>query len=223
MNKCMVTRHFDFYCEPIEETAADMSRALESNFERIIKDLKVTIRHRVKVYIYPDLKSFHQAIKAPDAPDWVVGGAWKNKLMIVSPNAPGLPHNYDGMIKVAVHELTHIAIWSINPHTGRIPTWLNEGLALYEAQQITDEQLNHLRNTTEIPHLNDLQKEFLSFGQKNGYLYSFSIVQFIMNRYGLEALIALIKGPGKLQKVLGIDENHFESEWKNSMLNGDRT
>lgn len=165
------------------------------------------------------MKSFHQAIKAPGAPNWVVGGAWKNKLMIVSPNASGLPHNFDGMIKVAVHELTHIAVWSINPHTCRIPLWLNEGLALYEARQITDEELDYLRNAAEIPHLNDLQKGFLSFGEKNGYLYSFSIVQFIMNRYGFESLIALIKEPGKFQRIFGIDEKRFESEWKNSILN----
>lgn len=49
MRKSFMTNRFDFYCEPIEETASDLSRVLESNFERIIKDLKVTIENRVKV------------------------------------------------------------------------------------------------------------------------------------------------------------------------------
>lgn len=42
----------------------------------------------------------------------------------------------DYMIKVAIHEFTHVLVRKINKEG--VPIWLNEGIATFEANQMDD-------------------------------------------------------------------------------------
>lgn len=89
------TAHFGYYCRKADTRCLkDLAGSLEQNYVRITSDLEYEPDYKVKVYIYKDIKTFHQAIKMPFAPDWVIGSAVGNTVKMVSPINPGKVHNY---------------------------------------------------------------------------------------------------------------------------------
>ena len=68
--------HFNYYSTKTDkESLDDLEEQLESNYERISKDLQVTLDEKIKVTIYPNISDFHKAIGMMAAEDWLVGVA----------------------------------------------------------------------------------------------------------------------------------------------------
>ncbi len=108
------SQHFDFY-STIDDTEVldSLAATLENNYYRITKHLGIQIDTKIKVKVYPDLKTFHSAIQLPDAPDWVVGSCISDELLMVSPVNPGNSHTYQSLMQVIVHEFVHIAVYLV--------------------------------------------------------------------------------------------------------------
>ncbi|MTI71208.1 MAG: hypothetical protein FH751_13240 [Firmicutes bacterium] len=127
------TEHFIFNYKIYDKKAVDdLAKILEENYERIVNDIKPTIEpSTIKVYVYPSIDEFHKAVYKPDASDGFVGYTLSaTEFAIVSPNNPGNVHNYEDILKTAVHEFTHIVVGIVRMP----PRWLNESIALYEAE-----------------------------------------------------------------------------------------
>lgn len=182
-------------------------------FEKI---LCVISKLYIKGEIYPDIKSFHNAIEVPNVPSWVVGIGWENKIKMVSPLNPGGQHTYDSLMQVVVHEFTHIAISNINSGLESIPIWLNEGIATYEANQISNNDrsvIKEMLDNNNVPSLSEMSSE--SFAEVGGYLFSYTIIEYIIESYGYDTIISLIKMPEDLENILENTINEFENNWKN--------
>lgn len=214
--------HFIFYSNTDDKNILkDLSKTLEDNYERITNDLSQTLKRKVDVYIYPDLDTFHKAIGESDAPDWVVGTAIPStyKIQMVNPLNAGGRQQADVM-KVVIHEFTHIVIGNINSNLSRIPIWLNDGVATYEAGQdeTTDKVIADVKKSNKYYTLKDIESMgSYDFGKKGGYQFSYLYVKYIVDEYGYDKLVALIKQPSQFQNILGVTQGDFEKAWFSSL------
>lgn len=214
------SQHFDFYAASSDFGVLDsLATTLEQNYSRITGRLGISIDNKIQVKVFPDVKSFHMAIGQPQSPEWVVG-TWNGAaLMIVSPLNPGSMHTYASLIQVAIHEFVHMAVYYACGEKGLagVPRWLNEGYAQYEAGQIN----NHVRRSVRAmvqenapPTWAQLDRaSAMEFGSMNGYGFSASIVEFLVQTYGIEKLVMLIKKPEKMEDIYGSSKTSLENEW----------
>jgi hypothetical protein len=211
------TKHFKFHCKEQDNSCLkDLSYALEENFTRITNDLHTSLKKKIDVYIYSDLSAYHKAINQPDAPSWLVGNAVcdANIIQIVNPsNADGRP--YSDFLKVIVHEFTHIVEYNINSDVNGIPKWLDEGVAVFEAEQDsgTDKVLYKAKSDNNFPSLKDLETDSYTFGNMKGYQFSYSIIDYLLKTYKYDKLIAIIKSPSDFEKILGESKEDFQKKW----------
>ncbi len=214
------SKHFTFYSTSSDSKVLDsLAITLENNYSRITNRLGIQIEKKVKVKVFPDLKSFHVAIKYPDAADWVVGSSIDDELLMVSPLNPGSYHTYKSLMQVIVHEFAHIAVYYARGEKGSntLPRWLNEGYAQYEAGQI-DENIRKLVEKSMIgktpPTWSQLDNApAMEFGQMNGYGLSVMIVEFLINKYSIDKLVLLIKEPENSENIYGLSKNDLETQW----------
>ena len=211
------SEHFIFYAYDEDKSCLnDLESALESNYDRITNDLQVTLDHKITIDIYPDLDMFHSAIGEPEAEEWLVGVYMNGTIKMVSPLHPGNQHSYESLMKVIVHEFTHVLVSELSLSSHDIPIWLNEGVAVYEAEQFSNDAETLIRDLIKhdtIPTLDDLDNS--NFGELHGYQLSYTAVEYIVVECGYASLIALIKNPSDMQSILGMDMTQFETAWKN--------
>lgn len=197
------TEHFAVYYYPVDETCVNVILGnLESNYPRIVSDLKPDKLPKIVVRMYPDLKTFHAAIGVPDAPEWVVGVAsGSSEFWIVSPLNPGRSHTYAEMAAtVPVHEFTHCVIRNITGNSA-VPRWLGEAVALYEANQTT-----RPTSFTTLAQLNNPNDTAI-------YTFGYSICEFIVSKWGREGLGKLVWERGDTEKALDLSESEFQQAW----------
>lgn len=215
-----ITQHFAFYSTQGDINVLDsLAETLENSYSRITNRLGVRIEKRINVKVYPDVKSFHVAINYPDAPDWVVGSSNDDELTMVSPSNPGSYHTYKSLMQVAVHEFVHIAVYYTSRGNGgnAIPRWLNEGYAQYEAGQINDGVRKYVRSSLSgktPPTWAQLEtSSAMEFGNMNGYGLSVMIVEFLVNNYGIDKLVLMIKEPENIEIIYGLSKDNLEKQW----------
>lgn len=210
--------HFIFYYSHQEQSIDDLTNILESNFTRISAHFPYNPKRKIKVYIYKDLDSFHYyACGLRSLPKWVVGMADSGGIRLVTPKHDGAVHNEDDFHKIIVHELTHVIIHNHNKH---IPNWLHEGIAVYEADQMTSSAIEYIAKSVhkeEIPRIEQLECDSVTFGERNGYDWSCTIIHFIVHKYGYDHLLELCKNPHNFEKVFGYSKPEFEKRWIDSL------
>lgn len=191
LNLELTSENFNYYSKKEDsKVLKELSTILESNYLRITKNMSTSFNSKIDVLIYPDLKTFHNAINYPDAPDWVVGAASKNELKMVSPLNPGSEHSYESLMKAIVHELAHTVVLNFRKQgLVGLPNWLNEGYAYYEAGQRTENEFHTIQSNLlnkEIPSWQELRDANTSqFGDIGGYGISATIIEFLIESYGI--------------------------------------
>lgn len=212
--------YFDFYSEDKDKEALnDLEKTLNKNFLELTDIMQTSFVAKIAVIIYPDIKEFHKAINIENAPDWVVGAAGKNELKMVSPLNPGNVHSYESLIKSIVHELCHSVVINMREQ-GQVglPKWLDEGFAFYYAKQLTEEIKKDILSGTkqsEIPSWEFLNNVgMVKFGDNNGYVFSASIVEFLINNYGYDSIRKLILQPNDFKNIFGLPEFELEKNWR---------
>ncbi len=214
------TEHFNLFSTTKDSIVLDtLALVLENNYAKITGHLGITLDKKTTVKVFPDLTSFHKAINTPEAPDWVVGSCMNNELLMVSPLNPGSVHTFSSLLQVIVHEFAHLAVFYALDEKGisTLPQWLSEGFAQYEAGQIND----HIKRIvvsgfkkTAPPTWEQLSSaSMLEFGQMNGYAISVTIVEFLVNTYGMEKLVALLKAPEHIETIYGLSQENLEKQW----------
>jgi len=211
------TPHFIIYYKEIDKPCIDkVSDVLENNYNRITVIFKQQLQEKLTIEIHSDINQLHIALGFPDAPDWIRGGIVVDKIIIASPLNPPPGSQFDNVLNTAVHEFVHIIVNKINDNT---PRWLNEGIACYEAK---DNDENWIRETINrglvnntIPTFDDLNtgEDFETFFKRNGYQYSYSIVESIIEEFGYDKLYIFIKSPNNFVDIFGITEYQLQNKW----------
>jgi hypothetical protein len=211
------TNHFIIdYTEFDQLCIAKVSEVLEDNYDRITTNFKQQLEEKLIIELHPDHKQLHIALGFPDAPDWVRGGLGIGKIAIASPLNPPPGSEFHNVLNTAVHEFVHIIVNRINENT---PRWLNEGIAGYEAKDNNENWIiktvkSGLLNNT-VPNFNDLDTgdDFETFFNRDGYQYSYTIVEAIVNLFGYNKLCSLIKSPSNYVATLGVTEAELQHMW----------
>ena len=198
------SEHFIFFTEKAkeaEEPVPLLAKELESNYDRITMDLQVDAAEKFRVYIFTDIDTFHQASGQRGASATHVGTTHGTDTWLVSPLNTGGALTTQEVVRVGVHEFTHALVNYINgsleENNYEIPIWLNEGLAGYEAQQMNPEwraRMIELVADNKIPSIaTDLTPQ--KWEQVKGFPYSITLVEYMVDEFGFDRIIAIIKSP----------------------------
>ncbi len=178
----------------------------------------------VEIYVYPSYDEMRDAILYE--PQWTGGLAYSDSSIIIM----GTSGDDEFDKATVIHEVTHILVGR-NAFTciGFIPTWLNEGLAVYnegpldqsmQAQfdiALRDDEFFPVRslggNFSEIP-----EKALLSYAQ------SYSVVNFMLETYGQEKMSQLLTALSNaepvddaLVSIYGLDTDGLDAAWRDSL------
>jgi len=179
----------------------------------------------VDLYVYPNYNDMKDAILYE--PSWTGGMAFPeyNILIMGISNADA---TWDA--NTVIHELTHILIGHFTfSCLGTVPTWLNEGLAMYSEGKLDADmqtQLDQAIKSDNLITVRSLNGGFSELSDKANLSYgqSQSIVSFLISTYGQEKLTQLLAAlrdakpiDDALLEVYGFDTDGLEDAWRKSV------
>lgn len=155
------------------------------------------------------------------------GPAWANGIFDGKIRLPVKDNeiNEETFARSIFHEFTHAAIYQLTK--GNIPTWLNEGLALYEEGSLRpqlEEALTKAVRDSQVFSIKELEKTFLNLPKQQAavaYAQSHSLVKFLIESYSLTDIQDILKKLGQskniqqaLEETIAISLTDLESEWR---------
>lgn len=153
--------------------------------------------------------------------------AW-NQAMSAIVLRQGTLKNTTMLPVIVSHEMTHLAINNILSHKDPAEFhWMEEGICMAVSQEPLDDAdvskyivAHGFLNTSTI--FGAIKSENCTVS-KNGYMNSFSLVKYIVQRYGLDTVIHMLECPENsfdtaFQENTGEDFGHFYNEWKNDVI-----
>ncbi|MEW5830915.1 MAG: peptidase MA family metallohydrolase [Chloroflexota bacterium] len=182
----------------------------------------LTSEQPVDLYIYSNFDDMREAILYE--PSWTGGMAFPEYSIVIIGISP---ENIAWGKTTEAHELTHVLVGHLTfSCIGDVPTWLNEGLAVWgeggldpSSQERLDEAI---ANNTLFP-LRSLSGAFSEIADKAdlSYSQSYSVVKFLIDTYGkdrmTELLLALRDGEtidDALQTLYGFNIEGLEDAWR---------
>ena len=216
--KVIKTQHFTFRFSNSIDTATiiELANALERNYLRIGNDLKTEPSDNIETNIYAQRWKY---IKATG--NWSASGNIEgiSKLHFVE-QAWGESNSK----KVAVHEFAHAVTLKLlidneaqpinskdfDKKFSTFPTWLWEAISVYEAEQFVDPKTLPYLSNGQYPSIAELNNRL-----KGGKIYScgYTIIEYILSKYGQDRFINLIKNYGDLKSTFNLSDSQFCKEW----------
>lgn len=204
------TEHFKIiYPESLLSKTEEACAELERNYEKILSDLKTSLGQKTTVKLFANKTTFHKSIGCYGKTEleWVTGTSCNGVIKST------LELEINHLKKVLVHEFTHVITEKLNPDY--VPFIFKEGIATFEAgQRDLKDKLNLLK---ELPPACD----WLFKGQFSpdlSYPIAYSFTEFIVENYGYEKIIAILKSDFRHNKFdLNSIKNIYES-WSESIL-----
>jgi len=166
----------------------------------------------IGIIVYPSRKDLHRktiGLVGAFLPDWFIGDNTREWVLITSPSNPGPSHSRESIEQAAVHEYVHVLTDRINKGLGY---WLKEGIALNLAGQ--EPSSGSVRGYSAIGWEEYSKPSALQFAEVGGYTLAYTLVQYIITRYGWEAVIRLLPAEASMERVLGMSPRELFDEWK---------
>jgi hypothetical protein len=205
--------------------AAELIRDALRIRERVIADIGVDFAEKTEIRLSPTIEAFQEAQPGGTwIPLWATGVAYpaQNVIVLLSPRA--IKGSRMNVVEVFAHEFSHIALG--RALTGvKVPVWLNEGLAIYEAREWTFSRISVLTRASLTDRLIPLAVLTLSFPAEEepaelAYAESFMFISFLINKVGREAFHLLIRDytrygdlAGALRRGTGMNLADLEERW----------
>ena len=179
---------------------------LQNNYARILNNLSIEEIPKITIKIWGNYSHFLSDMESD------IGVIYNGAAgYIFSPTEIRLFKNSD-INKNMVHEFIHIVSMYVNLTIPNNPRWLWETVALYENNEfINPNNISYLEDG-DFPTLNELNSDFNA--SKKIYEVGFLLGDYIVEKYGREQFIQLIRSNGDIQSTLRISENEFENQWK---------
>jgi hypothetical protein len=179
----------------------------------------------IDLYVYPNYDDMREAILYE--PSWTGGMAFPEYnifIMGISETDSTWDQN------TVIHELTHILVGHLTfSCLGDVPTWLNEGLAMYSEGSLSPDsqsQLDQAISTDTLLTVRSLNGGFSELSDKANLSYSqsYSLVNFLIQTYGQEKLTSLLTAlrdaktiDNALLETYGFDSDGLEDAWRQSI------
>ena len=208
-----------------EGIGKEILRALERAYDEVGYDLSYYPQTETEVVLYSDT-DFRTVTNLPV---WVAAvydeGDGKIRIPI-----GGLSRVAD-LEPLLYHEYTHVVVRDLTG--GRVPTWLNEGLALIEQRTPMEgavEQVRQLAAQRRLPSLGALSGSFVNLPREEAsvaYAVSYAATKYLVDRWGLWDLQRLLQRLGEgvpfeaaLEEATRLTLPDFEREWRQSLYRG---
>ncbi len=179
----------------------------------------------IDLYIYGNTEDMKDAILYEAS--WTGGQAFPDQNIVIIGISPA---EVDWGKTTIVHELTHVLVGHLTfSCLGDVPTWLNEGLAMYSEGPLDaqfKEPLDIAMEENNLLGINLLGAGFSELSDKANLSYgeSYSIVNFLIERFGQQKMIDLLQTfklgatPDEaLMQTYGFDVNGLEDAWRQAI------
>ncbi len=211
-----------YWYEGEEPFAQELMTAAQQALARLAEDTGAHLEKLVKIYIYADSQDLQGALVFPQ--EWTGGVAFTR----YGTTAIGIaPTNLEWGKRTVAHELAHLVVhqMTFNPYGG-LPTWLDEGLAMYAEGKLGVQfqaYLDTMIAEDSLISVRSLSSPFSAYAGESilAYAQSYSLIEFLVTNYGhdkiLELLNVLRQGNNydtALETVYGFDADGLNSLWR---------
>ena len=176
----------------------------------------------IDIYIFADTNDLRDAILYE--PSWTGGQAFSDQDIVIL----GISQNdLDWGRDAIVHELTHVLVGHLTfSCLGDVPTWLNEGLAVYSEGELdlgSQKQLEDAIQDNTLLSVRSLSSGFSEVPDKAflSYSQSYSVVKYLVETHGQEKMTALLTSlrdgltiDEALIQTYGFNVEGLEDEWR---------
>lgn len=185
----------------------------------------LTAESPIDMYIYANTNDMKDAILYE--PSWTGGQAFPDHDIVIL----GISQNeLDWGRDAIVHELTHVLVGHLTfSCLGGVPTWLNEGLAVYsegELDSSSQQQLDNAISDNTLLSVRSLSAGFSEVSSKAylSYSQSFSIVKYLIETHGQDKMNSLLLSlrdgrsiDESLRQAYGFNVEGLEDAWRSSI------
>ena len=199
-----------------------LMQATQDALTRLSASTGATIKDPVRLYIYADQNALLGSMIFPQ--DWSGGVAFTSYGCIAIAISSS---NLDWGKEAIAHELTHLitAQMTLNPYND-IPTWLDEGLAMYNQGPLDSTFVASLQaaiQANQLISVRSLSSPFSAYSNISylDYAESYSIINYLISTYGKDRMSALLDAfrqgstyDGALQKVYGLNMDSLNTAWQ---------
>jgi Peptidase MA superfamily len=208
-----------------EAFATALLDSASESLARLGRETGVAPQRQVHVYVYNGADDLREAVLYE--PGWTGGLAYSDhSLTIIGVEPDALEWGK----RVTAHELTHVLVGDrAFSCVGSIPTWLNEGIAVYGEGGPEPYSLNLLQAAIDGDTLLSVRSLSGGFSEDPqqadlSYVQSYSIVRYLIVEHGQERLLALFDQlaagdpiDAVLQAVYGFGIDGLEDRWRASV------
>jgi len=219
------TPHFEIRYTSIDrKTALYLEKGVERVAAEVTEKTGLTPPSRTIVLLTPDLGHFRDALpRESNVPYWADGLAVPSLNLIVLKSPRILP-NADPL-EIFVHEYVHILLGKQSGGE-KIPTWLNEGLAIYLSGEWGWSRSIYMTRAVlsdKVIPLRKLEKGFPSDieAARTAYAQSYYVIAFLRKNFGVKGLHEFIRfyqrGFGfenALHRATGLRFEELEDRWE---------
>lgn len=203
--------------------AQELLSAAQQALQRLAVDTGVQLERTARIYIYASSEELRGAMVYPQ--EWTGGVAFSEYSIITLGISPD---NLGWGKRAIAHELAHLVTFqqTFSCSVARLPTWLEEGIAMYAEGELTADFQHVLDQAIQqdaLISVRTLSSPFPAQPEQTylSYAESYSIVDFLIRTYGRDKMLELLEtfkqGSGydeALQQVYGFDLEGLDARWK---------
>lgn len=183
-----------------------VSEELQRNYERILIDLSVEDIPKITIKIWGSYSHFLSDMQND------IGVIYNGATGYIFGPTEIRVYKTNNVAKDIVHEFIHVVSMYVNPTIPNNPRWLWETIALYENNEFHDPNNISYLVDGRFPKLSELNGDFIE--SKKIYEVGYLLGEFILQKYGKELFVQLIKNNGDIQNTFNISEIDFEKQWE---------
>ncbi|HEV2581587.1 MAG TPA: peptidase MA family metallohydrolase, partial [Ktedonobacteraceae bacterium] len=194
-----------------------------SSIDRISGNLGGGLQSSINLWVYATDQDFQGSLP-PGSYEWVGGIAFPE----LSEASIVVASIYDTTLSRDMpHELTHLVFHQLIGLQTSVPTWFDEGMAVFNQQfheQAMIDRFNRALDTHSLLRLDNISFGFPADSDQAylAYAQSWNLVQYMYTTFGQPKMIQFIKDLSSLSldfnqamlAALGIDPIHLENRWR---------
>ena len=200
----------------------EVMAAAQQALVRLTSDTGASLERPIRIYVYANTRDLQGAMINPQ--EWTGGAAFTRYDIITIGIAPD---SLQWGRRALAHELAHLVIhqMTLNPY-GDLPTWLDEGLAVYAEGALSPQFATYLDEAVaenELISVRSLSSPFSAYADAAilAYAQSYSIIEFLIGDYGQDKMLELLnifrEGSGydaAFEKVYDFDMDGLNALWQ---------
>jgi hypothetical protein len=202
---------FELYDDLSQSITIPIINEMNDNYDRILNDLNVQSVQKIKVEIWDDETHFQDDMKRDIGINYpgTLGYIYSITCMRLL-NRGDLAHNI-------IHEFAHIVSLYVNNNFANNPRWFWEAVATYESGEfIHPKNLSYLA-AGNFPSIAELNSDF-NTGSRKIYEVGYLLSEYILETWGRESYVRMIKLNADIEIVLNVTTEQFETGWKNFVM-----